>query len=550
MPHVQSRALVDVAATDTSIRAAILTLDPWPTKDAGGGAAPTFGGDEYDTVRTDGPAGELTVTYLIEPATGPKAIEGDTRVSVTVRSDVTVAYFRWFVVPLTWFMVRAEARSRTAAVAAIVNGDEPAPPKRSVFLPPTHFSVAQAQFLAVAAFAAAVANFGGALLGQEGTYAQHGFGVSRLALGNMLTVTRFGILVSLAAAVLSDRIGRRRLILWSLGGLAVSNAIGATAPNFFVFSVSQFFARGFVNAVMPVAAIAIIEEAPEGARAFAMAMLAIAMGAGYAVSVILLPLSDSGQHAFRISFAVSAATILFLPRLSRRLKETHRFALLRDQHARRGRMRDVLDRKYARRFFLIAFSSFLGNMFSAPASQLTNSFLRDERHFSAAGIALWRTVTAGVPGIAGVIIGGRLADVRGRRPVAICALLVAGVFEIVFFLGAGWVLWTSTSVAVVAAGIAGPAVGTFSTELFPTEIRGSANGMIVVAGVLGSIVGLVGVTHLADYVGGLGPALAIAAVVPIIVALFVIPFFPEGANRDLDELSPSIYGLPGSEGIL
>jgi ammonia channel protein AmtB len=74
--------------------------------------------------------------------------------------------------------------------------------------------------------------------------------------------------------------------------------------------------------------------------------------------------------------------------------------------------------------------------------------------------------------------------------------------------------------------------------------------MIVVAGVLGSIVGLVGVTHLADYVGGLGPALAIAAVVPIIVALFVIPFFPEGANRDLDELSPSIYGLPGSEGIL
>lgn len=539
MPHVQYRALVDVTADAPAVVRAAAILDV-------GAAAPITpvvtdpGTTAYAAERTDGTAGTLRIVYEIEspPTADPPATA--TRVRVTVRSDVKVPYFRWFVVPLTWFMVRREARYRTVALGVVLAGGDAPERTSSALLPPAHFTVEQAAYLSVAAFAAAAANFGGALVGQEGTYVRHGYHVSTAALGDMLTLSRFGVLVALVAAVLADRVGRRRLILWGLVGVALSNLVSAVAPTFLVFSMGQFLTRGFVNAVLPVAAIAIIEEAPEGARAFALAMLALAMGAGYAVSVFLLPFSDLGPHAFRIPFAVSALTILCVPRLGRRLSETRRYEVLRREGVERGRFREVFDRRHARLLLLVALSGFLGNIFSAPASQLTNAFLSDDRHFSATGIAIWRAVTAGLPALIGVIIGGRLADIRGRKPVAITALVIVGGLEIAFFLGPEWLLWTSSTVAIFAAGIAGPAVGTFSTELFPTEVRGTSNGIVTVAGVFGAVIGITGVTRLSDHVGGLGPALAISAIVPILVALFIIPRFPEGAHQNLDDISPTI----------
>ena len=63
-----------------------------------------------------------------------------------------------------------------------------------------------------------------------------------------------------------------------------------------------------MNAVLVVGGIAVVEEAPEGARAFAVAMLGLAGGAGFALSVILLPAADLGPEAWRVAFGVSALT--------------------------------------------------------------------------------------------------------------------------------------------------------------------------------------------------------------------------------------------------
>ena len=67
-------------------------------------------------------------------------------------------------------------------------------------------------------------------------------------------------------------------------------------------------------------------------------------------------------------------------------------------------------------------SAFLLNLFKDPASQLLNEFLRDERGFSAARISLF-SVATNLPGFFGVLIGGRIADTRGRRGVGAVAVL-------------------------------------------------------------------------------------------------------------------------------
>ena len=51
-----------------------------------------------------------------------------------------------------------------------------------------------------------------------------------------------------------------------------------------------------------------------------------------------------------------------------------------------------------------------------------NKYLTDVRGFSNTGIAVFRTVTTAIPGLVGVLVGGRLAEARGRRPVAAIAL--------------------------------------------------------------------------------------------------------------------------------
>jgi MFS family permease len=148
-------------------------------------------------------------------------------------------------------------------------------------------------------------------------------------------------------------------------------------------------------------------------------------------------------------------------------------------------------------------------------------------------------VTAGVPGIIGILLAGRLAETSGRRPVTIVGLIVASLFQVGFFLGDGALLWLMPAVAIVAAACAGLAVGTMDAELFPTEVRGTSNGFLLVCGVAGSAFGLLLATQLDDLVGGLGPAIALCAIAPLVAAILIVPRLAETRARTLDEISPS-----------
>jgi MFS family permease len=348
------------------------------------------------------------------------------------------------------------------------------------------------------------------------------------------------VLVSLVVIALADRLGRRRLILLAVAGACIANAVAALAPSFEVFTGAQLFTRAFVNACLVVAGIAAVEEAPEGARAFAAAMFALALGAGVALSVVFLPFADLGDYGWRISFLVSACALFFLPAMGRQLRETRRYRALTRQDVRRGRLREVFTNAYRSRFLLLGLVAFVTNVFIAPSSQLTNRYLTRAHDYSNSDVAAFRTVTAGIPGVVGILLAGRLAESRGRRPVAVVGLIVATSFQMVFFLASDDVLlWVAPTIAIVAAASAGLAVGTLDAELFPTEVRGTSNGFLLVAGVAGSAVGLVLATQLRDTMGGLGPAIAICGIPTLLAAVLLVPRLPETHARRLDDVSPT-----------
>jgi MFS family permease len=525
MPHVRRSMLITIDADAERVRHALVTELELTASDGA----------------YEGPIRGMPDTTARLDATIVSASAASTEVRLVAVSDIKVPFFTWFLRLQAWLGARrALPHAAARLTAAATEGEPPGPLSPLPVVPPVPFTPEQAARLGALASVALLANFCGALLSQNSDAVTSAFGRSDQALGVALAVARAGVLVSLVAIALADRWGRRRLILVGLVGACAANAVTALAPTFEVFTGAQLFSRALVNTVLIVAGIAAVEEAPEGARAFATGMYALALGAGFGLSVVLLPLADLGDYGWRISFGVSAALVLLVPVIARHLRETQRYERVARRTEERGRVRELFDRAYGRRFLLLGLAAFLTNVFSAPSSQLTNRYLTHAHSFTNSDVALFRTVTAGIPGVVGVLLASRLAESRGRRPVTIVGLLVATTFQAAFFLaGDNALLWITPVIAIVAAACAGLALGTLDAELFPTEVRGTSSGFILVSAVAGSAVGLVLATQLKDLAGGLGPAIALCGTASIIAAVFVVPRLPETAARRLDDVSPS-----------
>jgi MFS family permease len=468
--------------------------------------------------------------------TGPESC----RVEITTQSHLRVPYFHWALGGMVLGQLERRADHCVARVDATINHKpEPEPLKAPLLLANVPFSQAQATLLATAAMATAVATFGGSLFGQNAQNIQDTFGVSDQGLTTALAASRGGALVALFVMGLADRVGRRRMILTGLVGIAIANTLTALAPDIYSLTVLQAIARGFVGAAAIVAGIAAVEEAPEGARAFAAAMLAMAGGFGFTLVVILLPIADRGEQAWRVAYVVSGLSVLLVPSIARNLKESRRYETVAATEVERGRAGEVIDRRYGKRFAVLAAVGFMTNMLSAPSAQLMNKYLEDDRGFSNSGITGFRAATTGFPGFIGIVLAGRLTEARGRRPVAALFLALAGLCQIGFFLSEGVWLYVFSMLSVLAAACGGLAISTMGAELFPTEVRGTSNGMLLVVSVTGSATGLILAGQLSGPLGGIGRAIALCAIPTIIAAILFVPRLPESAGQDLDEISPT-----------
>jgi MFS family permease len=506
------------------------------------GAQASANGDLVVGDNPDGGPG-ISLALRFEP-------DGDagTIVDIEQRTETGAPFFGWFIRPL----LRLGARRSSAYAIAMLRselegGPEPAPPKPFPELPPVPFTAEQTTLLATAAAAAAIVAFASALFGQFADPISKTFHAGNLGTSAVFAVTRVGAIVALPATAIADRRGRRPLILVGIAASAAACLISGVAPNIAIFTAGQILQRAAVFTTATVAAIAVIEEAPEGARAYSLSMLALAGGLGFSLSVVLLPLADIGNNGWRIPFALGACTVLLIPRISRKLIETKRYeAIAARADIARGRVREIAHVAYRRRFVLLGFAAFLTSVFSAPSSSLMNKYLTDVHGFSNSSIAVFRTITTGIPGLVGLILGGRLAEQRGRRPIAAIGLAIATATQMVFFVTAGPVLWVMAAASILAAGASGIAVGSLEVELFPTEVRSTSNALLVVIGVTGSVTGLLIAGGLSNAMGGIGRSIALTGIGALIAAIFVIPRLPESGARALDDVSPTEEYGPGS----
>lgn len=533
MPRVNQTVVVDAATAEEMLgpRHDIVDERPWTVAD-------DAGWDRDDSGAATGQDAARTATLALER--GPMdpyrrdvcavdLSDGRVEVTETTRFHITLGFWSAVIsLPLARSLKRTTGRTR---------------PRSPFWAPPDTLDARAGTVLGLLLTLSVLAGYLGTVMTQTITFAADEFDRGTTAQGGALAAVRIGTLGSLALVALADRRGRRKLLLGSLVGAVVATASGALAPSLAVLGITQTVARGFTTAVTLLLAVVAAEEMPKGARAYAISVMTMTGALGAGMALWALPLADQGPRGWRILYLIPLLGLPVVARVARTLPESLRFV-------RPHRAATVL-KGHGARLAAIGAALFCASAFGAPSSQFLNNFLRDERGFSAARISLFVVATSTPAGIA-LVVGGRLADTRGRRHVV--ALGVAGGAALAAwgFTLHGWPMWAANLGGTMLGALAVPALGAYGPELFPTGARGKANGILQLMAVGGSALGLVVAGAAKDRWGQLSDGMFLLLPLGLLVAVLALTVFPETARRELedinpeDDLGPRPPGVPGT----
>jgi MFS family permease len=357
---------------------------------------------------------------------------------------------------------------------------------------------------------------------QSSLTARAGLAWTTLAVG--IVILRAASLAALPLCALADRVGRHRVLLaCGVTGLCLT-ASAALSPGYWWFVVLFALARPLLSATNIVSSVVTAELTSPKSRATALSIVTAGAAVGAGMSVIVHGLFR-GPDGFRVLFATALIPAAAVAVLARRLPETHgavHGAVHGGGHA--PRLGAIPSELRGRLAIVMAVTGVIG-MISGPAGGFAFVYMEDFLKLHASTVTLVVTLSA-IPGVLGLLLGRWLCDTKGRRvTVAFGVLATAGV-SLYAYSGGRPAFIIGYVLGVFAGGVFAPGGAALATEPFPATVRASAGGWIVVAAVLGAIVGLAIFGPVADATGSLAWAAA-AAFLPGLPALLWLRTLPE-----------------------
>jgi MFS family permease len=371
------------------------------------------------------------------------------------------------------------------------------------------------------------------LFTQTVAFAADEFNISKSGQGIGAAIVRLGIVICLPLVALADRRGRRPVMIAMAWAAPLVSALGAIAPSYSFLVATQAVGRPLGLTLDILIAVVAVEEMPRDGRAYATGILAVLSGIGGGIAVASLPLADISLTSWRYIYVIGLMWLIIAYALMKWLPESERFI----RHTPKTKMRaayiaDALRGNLGR----ICSVVFLTNVYIATASIFQNRYLKEERGYTAAQVALFTIITSS-PATFGLIIGGRVADERGRRILGATLVPIGAFLLALSFSTSGFVMWLVAIAGGLAFGISYPALAVYRGELFPTRTRSLAGGIIMTSALLGGIIGLVGGGWFLDANGSYGQVMMWLVIGPVIASAIVWFRYPETAHRELDDIT-------------
>lgn len=382
-----------------------------------------------------------------------------------------------------------------------------------------------------------------------------GWHLSPAGAGMIGSWTLVGLMVGLAVAgPLTDRIGRRRLLMTGVLWFSVGSIVCALATSPTFLGAARFVTGIGMGGVVPSAVALSVEYAPKGRRQLYNALTLTGYSVGGIVSA-LAAIALLHEHGWRTLYALGAFYAVILPVMAFFLPESVDFLvdrgrvdeartlaarysldfdrILQDKQAQRASQdgaqatrgyRLVLSREFRTTALLLVFMTFCVQLITYGLNAWLPQLMRSAGYPLGSSLQFLLVMQFGA--VVGMLGGAWLADRLGSKRVMF-PFLVIGALSLVALsqkLDFAWLM-----LAVFGAGLG--SIGTSSliygyiAAHFPTACRGSALGGAQAIGRFGSILG--------PMIGGwiVGANLGLhwnfyAFAIPAIVAATVVPLIP------------------------
>lgn len=381
--------------------------------------------------------------------------------------------------------------------------------------------------LALFAIIAFTQGWAGAAITHTLPFVQSDFDLNDAQVFDLMAAVRAVALVALGLSWWSDHTGRRRPLLVAFFLLTAGNLATALLPSLFAFTILQSIARIGTIGVAGLAIVVLAEEIRGAVRGYAIAVYTLvgAMGTGF--GLLVRPLADSNADGWRLLFALSGIPLIAFPLLVRRLKESPIFRA----RPRHPPLAAVMRRGYGTVFWPMAALSFALSAFSSPAANLALVRLQNDLGWSTGSASLLLAATS-APGVTlGLLLGGRAADVLGRRPTEAASIFIGVGGGITFYFAGGWMMGVGIFLSTLGAFAFAPAFASHRSELFPTEVRATAGAWLINAGIIGGLAGFAAGRFVVD-AWGLGATIATLGGFLLLVSTVILKL-PETKGKTL-----------------
>jgi MFS family permease len=412
--------------------------------------------------------------------------------------------------------------------------------------PPVPISVRHEKLLVLVGAASVIATYDLSLYSLAVVKIQADLGIQEQDVGAFNALFRLGIIPALALSYLSDVIGRRLLLMFTLAGAALGTVMAGLAQNVWEFVAAQTIARICIYTEEMLVVVILAEEFSERTRGWAIGALGAFGAVGGGLASIMYGMVNLLPFGWRFIYVVTAIPLIWLIWARSRLPETGRFKdrqeAAKNDPWRWFRPAIGLATQYPGRMALLILtvSPFAFGM--ASAVFFFPKFLQDVHGWSPGNVASL-TIGGGIFVLFGAFAAGALSDIVGRKTVLVASCLVTIAAFLTFYTVAdGWLAltlcWIAGYFTVIMADVLFQALG---AELFPTSYRSVASGLREMFRVLSGAVGLILQGQLFLQTGDHGTAVAWLMLVSPLAVLPVL-FLPETASRDLESISPERHG--------
>ena len=372
---------------------------------------------------------------------------------------------------------------------------------------------------------------------------QADLGIAEADLGLLGSAVRAGALFSILITLAADRVGRRRVLLFTVVGYTLCTGATALAPNPESFVALQFLARTFASAETLLATVVIVEEFKPEHRGWGIGAAAAIQATGAGFASIMFGFVDVLPYGWRSLYAVGLIPLALIAYWRRALPETERFEQLRqardEAHVHIPLLHSVvaLVKDHPKRFTALALAVFVFSMAASATGFFAPKFLQDVHGWTPAQVAVL-SFTGGAFAIIGNPTAGWLSDRFGRRPTTALFSLGMCIAAVLFYSSLGIfpaLLWVLLIFTLMGSDVT---LSTYGAELFPTSKRSTAAGVRGFVATLGGIIGLAAVSVLFGVLGSNWAAVSVLAGLLLLVPVIVLTLFPETARRTLEEIAP------------